>query len=69
MPAGSSRVLNQKLKCSIASLVNAFSVGSVLSLNPGLKQPWAEFSERLRRIFKLNQYLFALAIDIRAHQA
>jgi hypothetical protein len=27
-----------------------------LSLNPGLKQPWAAISERLRRIFKLNQY-------------
>jgi len=34
------------------ALANAFSVGSVLSLNPGLKQPWAEISERLRRIFK-----------------
>jgi hypothetical protein len=39
-------------------LANAFSVGSVSSLNPGLKQPWATFSERLRRMFKLNQYRF-----------
>jgi hypothetical protein len=38
------------------ALANAFSVRSVSSLNPGLKQPWATISERLRRICKLNQY-------------
>jgi hypothetical protein len=28
-----------------------------------LKQPWAEFSERLRRIFKLNQYPMKLGLQ------
>jgi hypothetical protein len=33
------------------------ALGSLFSgKNPGLKQPWAEICERLRRIFKLNQY-------------
>jgi hypothetical protein len=36
---------------------NAFSVGALFfGKNPGLKQRWAEICERLRRIFKLNQY-------------
>jgi hypothetical protein len=35
-------------------LANAFSVGSVLSLTPGLKQPWATISKRLRRWVGLN---------------
>ena len=54
------------------ALANAFSVGSVLSLNPGLKQPWATISESLRRIFKLNQYLCSSVFDplfVRRHNA
>jgi hypothetical protein len=48
---------NSTLKALARSaLANAFSVGSVSPLNPGLKQPSATISERLRRIFKLNQY-------------
>jgi|KBSSwiStaDraftv2_1062776.scaffolds.fasta_scaffold237607_1 hypothetical protein len=38
---------------------NAFSVDSFVSIRPRVVaslQPWAEISQRLRRIFKLNQY-------------